>query len=103
MDDDEGYIRELIEIVLFTEPGEWVNHPDFGIGLNEYVFMPSTPETMDALESTVQGALNRWLANVIRVDDVQAAAEESAIGVTIRYVVRRSGQCKCDEFSLHFK
>ena len=57
MEDDDAYIRELIEIVLFTEPGECVNHPDFGVGLNEYVFMPSTPLIGGSLMSSSLAAV----------------------------------------------
>jgi hypothetical protein len=61
MEDDDAHIRGLIEKVLFTAPGECVNQPDFGVGLKGFVFMPNTPESIGALESTVQEALDRWL------------------------------------------
>ena len=33
--DYEGHIRDLIHQVLFTNPGERVNRPDFGCGLTQ--------------------------------------------------------------------
>lgn len=33
--DDDRHIRDLIEGVLFTNPGERVNRPDFGSGLGQ--------------------------------------------------------------------
>ena len=31
--DDAAYLRQLLELLLFTSPGERVNRPDFGGGL----------------------------------------------------------------------
>ena len=36
--DYDAHIRDLIEQVLFTAPGERVNRPDFGSGLLRLVF-----------------------------------------------------------------
>ena len=42
--DDERHIRDLIEQLLFTAPGERVNRPTFGSGLLQLVFAPNSPE-----------------------------------------------------------
>ena len=39
--DRAGYLRDLIEQVLFTAPGERVNRPDFGAGVGQLVFAPT--------------------------------------------------------------
>ena len=36
--DEDDHIRDMIEQVLFTNPGERVNRPDFGCGLRRMVF-----------------------------------------------------------------
>jgi hypothetical protein len=41
---DDEHIRDLIEQVLFTSPGERVNRPDFGSGLRQLVFAPNSDE-----------------------------------------------------------
>ena len=40
--DDAGHLRDLIEQVLFTAPGERVMRPDFGSGLLGLVFEPNS-------------------------------------------------------------
>ena len=45
---DEEHVRDLIEQVLFTTPGERVNRPTFGSGLLQLVFAPNS----DALASS---------------------------------------------------
>jgi phage baseplate assembly protein W len=42
--DDDDHIRQMIEEVLFTAPGERVNRPDFGCGLLQMVFAPNSSE-----------------------------------------------------------
>ena len=51
--DDARHVRELIEQVLFTSPGERVNRPTFGSGILQLVFAPSS----DALAATVQASV----------------------------------------------
>src|SRR5271165_734476 len=40
--DDNSHIRDLIEQLLFTNPGERVNRPTFGSGLLALVFQPNS-------------------------------------------------------------
>jgi len=86
----DDHIRDLIEQVLFTSPGERVNRPTFGCGLNQLVFAPNSPELAAATQFLVQGALQQWLGDLIVVDSVQVESEDSALRVTISYVVRRT-------------
>src|SRR6266478_6014580 len=67
----DDHIPDLIEQVLFTSPGERVNRPTFGCGLNQHVFAPNSPELAAATQFLVQGALQQWLGDLILVDTVQ--------------------------------
>ena len=40
LDPQDDYLRQLVEQVLFTSPGERVNMPDFGSGLLQLPFAP---------------------------------------------------------------
>ena len=84
------HIRDLIEQVLFTVPGERVNCPTFGSGLLQLVFAPASGEPAPATEFLVQGALQQWLAEVIQVEGVNVAVEEGRLEVTVQYIVRRT-------------
>jgi phage baseplate assembly protein W len=85
----DDHLRDLIEQVLFTSPGERVNRPDFGAGLLQLVFQPASEPIVTAVRMAVQGALNTWLGDRIAVQDVAVEAEESTLRVTVRYLVRR--------------
>ena len=76
---EDDHIRDLIEQVLFTQPGERVNRPDFGSGLLQLVFAPNSEELAAALQFTVQAALQQWLGDRIEVDGVQVEAVDSTL------------------------
>ena len=96
--DRDDHIRDLIEQVLFTAPGERVNRPDFGCGLLQLVFEPNSEVLAAATQQTVQGALQRWLGDLIQVEMVQVDSQEATLQVTVQYTVRRSQQRQVAEF-----
>lgn len=96
---DEEHIRQMIEQVLFTDPGERVNRPGFGTGVMQLVFAPNSPELAGATEFTIQGALQQWLGDLIQVESVNVVSRESTLSITVRYVVRRKQQRSVAQFS----
>lgn len=97
--DDDDHIRDMIELLLFTAPGERVNRPDFGSGLLQMVFAPNSPELAAAVQFTLQAALNRWMADLIDVRDVQASSQDATLSVEVSYVVKATGQMQSATFS----
>ena len=90
--DDDDHIRDMIEQLLFTNPGERVNRPDFGSGLLQMVFAPNSPELAAALQFTMQAALQRYLGDLIDLQQLTVSAQESTLSVVVQYVVRRTQQ-----------
>ncbi len=86
----DDHVLDMIEQLLFTNPGERVNRPDFGSGLLQLVFAPNSPELAAALQFTLQAALQRWLGDVIQIETLEVQSEESTLRVAIQYVVRRT-------------
>jgi uncharacterized protein len=86
----EDHLRDLIEQVLFTSPGERVNRPTFGCGLMQLVFAPNSGELAAASQLLVQGALQQWLGDVIAVELVQVDASGPTLRVMIQYSDRRT-------------
>src|SRR5438270_12268849 len=79
------YVRQLVEQVLFTSPGERVNLPDFGSGLLQLPFAPNSVEMAAATQFSVQAALQKWLGNYIKVESVVASSNEAVLTVTVSY------------------
>ena len=90
--DPDGHIRDLIEQVLFTSPGERVNRPTFGCGIQRLVFGPNTEEVASATQFVVQGALQQWLGELIEVEAVEVESRDATLEVTVAYRVRRTQQ-----------
>jgi len=97
--DYDGHIRDLIEQVLFTAPGERVNRPDFGSGLLRLVFAPNSTELAATTQYLVQGSLQQYLGDLIQVDAVDVTSEDSTLRVSVRYVVRRTQTLQTAEFT----
>jgi phage baseplate assembly protein W len=96
--DDDDHIRDMIEQLLFTNPGERVNRPDFGSGLLQMVFAPNSPELASALQFTMQAALQRYLGDLIDLQQLQVSAEDSTLSVVVQFVVRRTQQSSTAAF-----
>ena len=95
----EDHIRDLIEQVLFTAPGERVNRPDFGCGLMQLVFAPNSSELATATQFVVQGALQRWLGELIQVEALSVESLESTLQVTVQYTIRRNQERNVAQFT----
>lgn len=96
---DDDHIRDLIEQVLFTAPGERVNRPTFGTGLMQLLFAPNRDELATATQFLVQGALQQWLGDLIQVEAVEVQNRESTLEVKVQYLVRRNQQRRAAQFS----
>jgi hypothetical protein len=85
MDPRGDYLRQLVEQVLFTSPGERVNLPDFGSGLLQLPFALDSMEMAAATQFTVQGALQKWLSAYVKVISVVASAQDAVLTVSVTY------------------
>jgi phage baseplate assembly protein W len=84
----EERIRQLVEQVLFTSPGERVNRPTFGCDLGRMVFAPNSDIAASTTQLTIQGALMQWLSDVLLVQAVEVVNDDSTMRVTVQYVLR---------------
>lgn len=96
--DDNDHIRDMIEQLLFTHPGERVNRPDFGSGLMQMVFAPNSPELAAALQFTLQAALDRWLGDVVEVRALEVSSVDASLKVALTYAVRKTGETRSEIF-----
>jgi len=95
---EDDHIRDLIEQVLFTSPGERVNRPTFGSGLLRLVFEPNGDLLGATTQMAAQGALQQWLGELILVEAVRVEPSDATLHVTVQYVVRRSQQRNVAQF-----
>ena len=96
---DDEHVRDLIEQLLFTMPGERVNRPDFGCGLMQLVFAPNSAELAAAMQFAVAAALQQWLGDRLTVQSLSVESVESTLRVTVQYTITRSQQQRTAQFT----
>lgn len=97
--DLERHVKDLIEHLLFTSPGERVNRPSFGSGLLQTVFSPNSDELAATLQVLVLAALQQWLGDLIDVEAVQVDRNDATLVVTVQYVIRRTQERQLAQFA----
>jgi phage baseplate assembly protein W len=88
--DASGHVRDLVEQVLLTAPGERVMRPGFGAGLLHLVFEPGGPQLAATTQYLVQAALDQTLVDVAAVESVSVdvTADGAGLLVTVAYMVQ---------------
>jgi phage baseplate assembly protein W len=94
----DDHVRDMIYQVLFTNPGERVNRPNFGCGLLQLLFEPNSGVLATATQFLVHGSLQRWLADVIQVDHVEITNEDGKLIVVVVYTRLDTGRRQQDLF-----
>lgn len=97
--DADPHVRQMLEQLLFTNPGERVNRPDFGSGLLQLLFAPNSAELAATLQFTTQALLQQYLGDLIDVKEVDVQSEDSTLRVGVTYIVRQTGELVSTEFT----
>ena len=97
--DENDHVRDMIEQLIFTSPGERVNRPDFGSGLLQLIFAPNSPELAATVQFTLQAAMQRWLGDVIELQGLDVRAVDSALTIDMQYLIRRTNQQQTATFT----
>jgi hypothetical protein len=86
-DDADRHLRDKILAVLFTAPGERVNAPRFGVGLDRTVFEGLDELTIAAVEFRIAEGMSRELGDEATIDavDVETDPENGQLLISIDY------------------
>ncbi len=97
-DDLPRHIVDMIEQILLTAPGERVNRPSFGCGVNQLVFAPNSDALAATQQQIIQAALQQWLSDLIKVNSVIVTARDSTLLITVSYTIIQSQQQQTQQF-----
>jgi phage baseplate assembly protein W len=97
--DDADHLRDLIEQVLMTSPGERVNRPTFGSGLMQLLFAPNSDALAAATLMSVQASLQQSLGTLILIEGVEVDRGDDALTITVKYTVRRTQESRVQQFN----
>ena len=87
---DEKSVRESIQIILGTTPGERVMRPDFGCAVNDLVFAPNDSRTLAMACHYIEQSLIRWEPRIMLqgVDAVYDEDDETRLNINIKFILR---------------
>lgn len=92
------HVNDMIEVILFTAPGERVNLPTFGTGTAQLVFAPNSDVLAAAQQQAIQAGLQQWLSDLIRVNSVEVVNQDSTLQVTVVYTLVANQQQQSQQF-----
>jgi phage baseplate assembly protein W len=91
----DDHLRDLILQLLFTNPGERVNLPEFGVGVQQLVFAPNSDALRTSAQFLISTGLQRWLGDRIDVSQVLVTSEldeEQTVNIEIVYTLKATQQ-----------
>lgn len=102
LSDRSRHLREQIEQVLFTNPGERVFRPEFGAGVRTLVFEPNTSPLWTITRKRLIASLADALKGEVdpRSLTIDVTGEEEKVFVTISYTLATLGHSEEQRFSV---
>jgi phage baseplate assembly protein W len=84
-------IRQQLEQLLFTRPGERVNRPLFGCGVQRLVFAGGSADTVKAAEYVIATAIRTHMRDRVTLDAVRVRVDDATLFIDILYTAVESG------------
>lgn len=86
-------VRQSIQLILETEPGERIMRPTFGCGLRRYLMKPNTASTRALIQHDVSDALSAWEPRIaLKEVSVTPGGDPALVFIAISYVHVRDGR-----------
>ncbi|MEM6635165.1 MAG: GPW/gp25 family protein [Pseudomonadota bacterium] len=100
-----AHIRQQVEQVLFTSPGERVFRPEWGFGARRHVFEPNSVGLWEYAQNRLYGALTEALQGevdpkTIRVEVGPGPGQPEVLLVKISYVIAAIQREETHEFEV---
>jgi len=89
---ESQHIRQMLEQLIFTSPGERVNRPTFGSGILQLIFAPNSPELAATVQFTMEAAIQQWLGDIIELENLEVVSTDSTLSVDLSYSIRRTNE-----------
>ena len=98
----QAHVRQQIEQVLFTEPGERVFRPEFGAGIRALIFEPNNSALAGILTKRLQDSLSDALQGEVdpKTLSIEVRGEEEKLFVVISYTLATIGHSESYEIPL---
>lgn len=80
-------VRAMLEQILFTEPGERVNRPTFGVGVGGAVFEPNAPFLETRIRVALEENVYDHLGLRVRIDGISVDRDGEELHVHVRFEI----------------
>jgi phage baseplate assembly protein W len=89
----EESVRQQIQVILRTRPGEQLMKPAFGAGLEEFLHESNTLTTRRRIKDLIAESIERWEKRIIldRVEVREVPERPTHIRIEMSYRLRRTG------------
>lgn len=89
----ENSVRQSIQVILQTRPGEQLMRAEFGAGLENFLHEPNTLTTRRRIRDQITNALTRWESRILldRVEVEEVSEQPTHLRVKILYRLKRTG------------
>ncbi|GIV76633.1 GPW/gp25 family protein [Litorilinea aerophila] len=89
----EASVRQMIQVILRTRPGEQLMRRDFGAGLENFLHQPNDLATRTRIAEVITQSLNRWESRILvdRVEVREVPDAPAQLRIEIAYRLRRTG------------
>lgn len=86
-------VRQTIQVLFRTRPGEQLMRPTFGAGLQNYLNEPNTLTTRRRIQDAITEALADWEPRIIvdHLEVLEVPNFPSRLRIEISYRIRRTG------------
>lgn len=91
-DGGDQHVRQMLEQVVLTIPGERVMRPGFGSPVTQMLFAPADAAIAHALQASLTAAIGLYLGDLLDLTDLAVTFDDpsAALEIEITYQVRRS-------------
>ncbi|MBP1932262.1 GPW/gp25 family protein [Ammoniphilus resinae] len=88
----EEDIAEAIRIIIWTAKGERLMRPDFGCGIDRFLFETNDDTTLRLIEAEIDEAIRMWEPRVheVQVQVERDATHEEKLLIHVQYEVRNT-------------
>lgn len=86
------YVRDLLEQLLFTRPGERLTRPELGAGIADLLFGPLSDEIAATTQMLVELAIQQHLSREIAEARVRVRMDGSALLIDVTYRIVATGE-----------
>lgn len=93
IDDFHSLIKQNLKMIILTNPGERVMMPDFGVGIQTYLFENFTESTYTQIENDIKQQVAKYLpvVSISRVNFDNSSPDSNTLQVFIEYMIPALG------------